>query len=183
MPIPKGTAIYINVVLRWMSGDREITTAHAYSAAAALAERVRPVLGTGVQPIALRQSERLADRPHAAHQILAGLLARCWAAEGGDGSWSGTAVVDAVTAALTARGYDMTHPSAHENRYVWPPDLLLGIALTRARNAITHADPGSADRGMPERHDPEEGMCRLRIPHTGGKWCRQPAGHEGGCTP
>jgi hypothetical protein len=189
MPIPKGTAVYIDVVLRWMTGDPEITTAHAYSAAVVLAERVRPVLGTGTQPIALRQSERLADRPHAAHQILAGLLAECWAAEDGDGSWSGAAVVDAVRAALTARGYDMTHPSAHENRYIWQPEVLRGIALTRPRtaaaNTITHADPGSADRGIPERQDPapEEWMCRRRIPGTGGKWCSLPSGHAGGCTP
>lgn len=154
MPMTKGDAVYVDVILRWMSGDPNITTAHAYSAGHVLTERVHRVLGAGVTPVLIKQAERLADRPHAAHQIMAGLLADCWAAADRDGRWSGPAVIDAVTAALTARGYDITHPSATEDRYVWPPELLRGIALSRPRtatsNVVTHAEPASAEGVIPE---------------------------------
>lgn len=38
---------------------------------------------------------------------------------------------------------------------------------------------------LDETPDPAEaGMCRLRIPGTGGKWCHRPAGHPvGECAP
>lgn len=154
MPMPKGDAVYLNVILRWMVGDVDITTEHAYAAARELAERVRRVLQTGVQPIAVVQCARLADRPHSTHVLLAGMLAECWAAAEGDGSWPGRTVVDIVARAMTAHGYDMRHPRETSRSEEWTPELLRGIALTRARNAaantVTHAASTSSDGVIPE---------------------------------
>jgi hypothetical protein len=153
MPMPKGDAAYVNVILRWMTGDPETTTEHAYAAARELAERARRVLPTVVQPLVLLQAARLADRPHAVHQLLAGLLADCWDTDE-DGCWSEMGVVEAVVAVLTAHGYDIRHPSLTEQRAAWPTELLRGIALSRPRvamsNAVTHAEPPSAEGLIPE---------------------------------
>lgn len=71
------------------------------------------------------------------------------------------------------------------------PDMAAALGFWRQESTV---DPVRFD-GKPNRpltaltveivrvDEIDEALCRLRIPHTGGKWCHRGRGHLGQCAP